>query len=135
MALTEVDAWKVDKAQLTSYLTSNPHELRAALAYTNAILDIFVNRVNDLEHMNAYLRVASRLVSLAKRFGKPEAEGILIEAPVTQQDIAGSLAMSRESVSRELNKLIAKGTIKYHNQLIIIEDMQALENEISSYPE
>lgn len=135
IAITDVEVLKVDKAALTDYLDKNPQELHEALSYINMILDIFVNRVNDLEHNIAYLRVAARLVSLAKRFGKAEDGGVLIEAPLTQQEIAASLSLTRESVSREMGKLIEKQIIEYHDQLLFIKDLNMLEKEIREYPE
>lgn len=134
-AMTPVIAWKADKDLFTEFLSKDKKMLFLALEYSNTLLDIFVSRVNDLEHMNAYLRVVSRLISMAKRFGKQLENGILIEAPVTQQDIASSIALTRESVSREISKLVEKNIIQYQNQLILINDINKLEAEIRQYPE
>lgn len=134
-AMNEVTAWKAEKNDFTEFLHKDKKFLDLALEYSNTILDVFVNRVNDLEHMNAFLRVASRLVTMAKRFGREMDGGVLIQAPVTQQDIAGSLSLSRESVSREISKLEQKGIIQYRDQLIYIADLNSLEKEIKEYPE
>ncbi len=135
VAMNEVNAWKAEKSKFTEFLHKDSKLLDLALEYSNTILDVFVNRVNDLEHMNAFLRVASRLVTMSKRFGKDVDGGVLIQAPVTQQDIASSLALSRESVSREISKLEQKGIIDYRDQLIYIADLRSLEREIKEYPE
>lgn len=135
VAMNEVIAWKAEKTKFTEFLHKDSRLLDLALEYSNTILDVFVNRVNDLEHMNAFLRVASRLITMSKRFGKELDGGVLIQAPVTQQDIAGSLALSRESVSREISKLEQKGIIEYRDQLIFVTNLDLLKNEIIQYPE
>lgn len=134
-AMNDVTAWKAEKTDFTKFLHKDNKFLDLALEYSNTILDVFVNRVNDLEHMNAFLRVASRLVTMSKRFGKVVDGGVLIQAPVTQQDIASSLALSRESVSREISKLEQQDIIRYVDQLIFIVDPIRLEKAIKDYPQ
>jgi CRP/FNR family transcriptional regulator len=133
MAMTPVTAWKVDKSSFSAYISSSPEILNAALEYSNTILNIFVNRVNDLEHMNAYLRVMAALLRLSTRFGKAKGHGVLIDLPITHQELGSALALTRETVSREIGKLIDKQIIKYNDNLIFINKIEELEKEMSEY--
>lgn len=50
-------------------------------------------------------RIIAELISLAERFGESHGNRILIEAPITHQDIADSINMTRETASRALEQL------------------------------
>ena len=129
-AVTPIVVRKVPKQDFTDYLLAHPNELLQAVEYTTLIMDVFVNRVNDMAHLTAYLRLTGRLLSLLDRFGKIEGEGALLELPITHHDLASSIAMSRETVSRELSKLEKKGLIEYRNQLIFVPDVKKMKNEV-----
>ena len=132
-AITPVLVRKVPKPIFTEYLLNNPQELLQAVEYTTRIMDVFVNRVNDMAHLTAYLKVIGRLLSLADRFGKVDVKGkgILIEIPITRGDLASSVAMTRETVSREISKLEKADLIHYRNQLIYIPNICKLKSELN----
>ena len=129
-AITSIVVRKVPKQEFTDYLLTHPHEMLQAVEYTTLIMDIFVNRVNDMAHLTAYSRLTGRLLSLVERFGKTEGAGALIELPVSHHDLAGSISMSRETVSRELRKLERKGLIEYRNQLIFVKNVSKMKSEL-----
>jgi predicted transcriptional regulator len=60
------------------------------------------------------------------RFGKTTLKGTLIEAPITHQDIADSLNMVRETVSRTIEKLIAQNLIEQINHSFVLTDVVKL---------
>jgi len=55
---------------------------------------------------------------------------IVIEAPVTHQDIADSINMTRETASRALELLTKDGLIIQKNHLFILKDVEKLQDEI-----
>ncbi len=91
-------------------------------------LDIYRNRIDNLEFTDARSRLISRLLYLALRFGEEHKEGVRIGVRMTHYDIAGSIALVRETVSRELEKLGKQKLIKVEEGHIIILDRQKLEN-------
>lgn len=97
------------------------------------VLDVHVDRVDTLEQTKAYPRIISMLLFLAKRFGKSEGSAVLIDAPITHQDIASSINMTRETASRELEKLEKKGLLKYMGHLLFITDVGKLSEELEKY--
>lgn len=129
-AVTPVVVRKVPKQVFQDYLLSRPGELLEAVKYTTMIMDVFVNRVNDMAHLTAYLRIIGRLLSLAERFGTPDGEGVLINLPLTHHDLASTIAMTRETVSREMSKLESQGLITYRNQLMYITSVEKMRNEL-----
>ncbi len=95
------------------------------------VLDIHVDRVDNLELTKAYPRLIARLLFLAKRFGKKEGKETILNIPIAHKDIANSINMTRETASRELEKLAKKGLVRSNKEhLLIITDIQELQKEL-----
>jgi CRP-like cAMP-binding protein len=71
-------------------------------------------------------RVAARLVELADRFGQQTDEGLRIDLPLSQDELAGWTGSSREAVTKALRTLRAQGWIRTGRLRVIITDMDAL---------
>lgn len=92
--------------------------------------NIYLDRIDNLEYKYARERLVYRLLFLAGRFGKKTDNGFVVPY-FTQQDLASSINLSRESAVRELNKLKNKGLIEYSSTSIILKDINALSHEIN----
>lgn len=111
-AMDEVLAQRVEAERLRDLVQSDATVARELLEQFAEREWLFTNRIENLELATAYQKVAYRLIGLQLRFGRPDAKGaIVIDAPITQQDIAESLNMIRETASREIEKLEAKGLV------------------------
>ena len=77
-------------------------------------------------------RLASFLVRLAQKEGKPNADGIEVTLPVSNQELASQIGTVRELVSRNLSRLQAEGLIKMDGRSVIVLDLKGLEAELSS---
>jgi CRP/FNR family transcriptional regulator, cyclic AMP receptor protein len=71
-------------------------------------------------------RVARRLVELAERFGEASGSGVQIDLGLSQEELAGWAASSREAVSKALQTLKARGWIETQRRSVTILDLQAL---------
>lgn len=76
-------------------------------------------------------RVAARLVELAERFGRPVAEGIKIDLPISQDELAGWIGASREAVSKALGVLRSSGWIRTSRLSFTVRDLPALRDRAS----
>ncbi len=92
---------------------------------------ILADRLDNLEYSHARERVIYRLLFLAGRFGEKIEDGILINAPVTQQLLASTINLQRETVSREVESLEAARLISYANHKIVIRNLKKLTKMIS----
>lgn len=99
------------------------------------LLDVHIDRVDNLEITKAYPRLVAMLLHLAKRFGRKEGKSIKIDIRLTHSDIANSVNMTRETASREMERLQRKGLIKYQVKLIIIKNIEELKEELSAHYE
>jgi CRP/FNR family transcriptional regulator, cyclic AMP receptor protein len=70
-------------------------------------------------------RVARRLNSLVQESGRPVRDGIMLEF-LSQEDLAGWTAASREAVNRALHQLRAVGCLRSERRRMIVTDPDAL---------
>ncbi|MCH6265211.1 MULTISPECIES: Crp/Fnr family transcriptional regulator [Neobacillus] len=72
----------------------------------------------------------STLIRISNSFGVKTNKGILIELPLTNQELANFCGTSREVVNRLLADLRKTGVISINKGTITIHDMDYLKNEI-----
>jgi CRP/FNR family transcriptional regulator, cyclic AMP receptor protein len=87
---------------------------------------ILTNRMENLEYRKARDRLVYRLLFLASRFGIREHGLLRIETPLTHEILASTINLTRESVSRELEKLEKENLIERSGHSIVIFDVQGL---------
>ena len=89
-------------------------------------------RIENLVFGDAYRRVISVLLYIAKHFGEETKKGIIVDHRFTQQDIATLVGIARETASIEMSRLEKMGFIKYIDHSMIFENIQNLENELTA---
>lgn len=99
------------------------------------IVNILAQRIENLEHTNAYARVMLHLLGLAKMFGSQQGGETTLTIPLTHYDFGHSINISRETASRELEILKKKNLISERNHLITIVDLQKLRQEFEKFYE
>ncbi|MDO8673448.1 MAG: Crp/Fnr family transcriptional regulator [Dehalococcoidia bacterium] len=87
--------------------------LSSRLRQTNEVLQ-------DAAFLDIPSRLAKRLLELAESHGVRTPEGILIDLTLTQEEIAGMVGATRESVNKALRLYIDKGLISREKQRITI---------------
>lgn len=78
---------------------------------------------------NAYNKVAAIILICVERFGLIGKKSIVIQVPLTHQDIANLLGLARETVSIEMEKLQEKGLIKHLGKYLVVKNIQRLKEE------
>jgi CRP-like cAMP-binding protein len=71
-------------------------------------------------------RVASRIVELSERFGLAAEGSISIDFPLTQEELAGWTACSRDSVVKALQSMRDLGWIETSRRHITVIDLEAV---------
>jgi CRP-like cAMP-binding protein len=89
---------------------------------------IHSERIMSLEYRTVRERLISFLLGSAKRFGSKTDEGMLLNVPLRQQDIASSINASRETTGRELAALEQKGLIEAKRSFILLKDTAKLKS-------
>jgi len=119
--------WRIGRKQYLEYLQSNPDVLPPLLDMAIEMYRRHSERILNLEYRTVRERLVSFLLTMSTRFGKQTKEGLVIDVPLRQQDIASSINSSRETTSRELSYLERKGLIKLVPPKIILKDIEKLQ--------
>lgn len=100
-----------------------------ALTVLNAVardLEAAHETIHAISTMPVEARIALLLLRLADRLGEAERDGILIQSPLSQQDLAAMVATTAETVSRVISGLRRSGHVETGRQWIRIRDRAAL---------
>lgn len=99
------------------------------------ILDQFVlyqARVDNLEYKTARQRLAYRLIFMCRRFGKQNDDGAIVLPRFTHSDLASTINLARESVSRELSRFEKLGLISSQDGRLLVLNLNGLRLQIGS---
>lgn len=130
-AITPTTLWRIDRKDFLSEL-DNPDNLSAVLDMTIEMYRLHSERIINLEYRSVRERLISFLLTMSQRFGKEHADGLMIDLPLRQQDIASSINSSRETTSRELSLLEKKGLINHKPHYIILKEVEKLRSYLES---
>jgi len=72
----------------------------------------------------------STLIRMTNSYGVQKNDGILIDLPLTNQELANFCGTSRESTNRILNELKKEAVISINKGKIVVHDLQFLKDEI-----
>jgi CRP-like cAMP-binding protein len=116
-AFTDCELFVISREEYQKYLKANP-----VAAYE--ILDRRVNqsisytlRVNALIQSNAHAKLIHNLHFLCLRFGKDvRQDRVAINLPLTQQELADFIGLTRETTALELKALKDRGVVSYSNR-------------------
>ena len=92
-------------------------------------LDKLLTRIEFLVFGKAETRVVSALLFLARHFGRQKNKEVQIQYLFTHKDIASFAGISRETASREIEKLVRKKVIEYKNHLLLINNLETLKKQ------
>jgi CRP-like cAMP-binding protein len=125
VALTAVEAAVVAEHEFAAIL-SDPGVLRE-------LLMVVVGRLRDADRkriefaaLDTVGRVATRALELADRFGRRSADGVVVELPISQEELAGWCGASREATVKALRTLRELGWLRTARGSLLIVDETAL---------
>ena len=131
-ALTAVEVGRAPRDAVVKFIKDKPTLIFELMS---ELIEDYAESLKRIEHLvfsDAYRRVISVLLYIAKHFGEKSDKGILIGHHFTQQDIATLTGVARETARIELGKLTKKRLIKKVDHSILIESLKKLELELIS---
>lgn len=132
-ALTAVEVGRAPRDQMVNFIKDKPIIIFELLS---ELIEDYTESLKRIEHLvfsDAYRRVISILLYIAKHFGKEQGNNhCKVNHRFTQQDIATLVGVARETASLEMAKLEKKGLVKYVDHSMIFENIAKLELELTS---
>jgi CRP/FNR family transcriptional regulator, cyclic AMP receptor protein len=112
---------------LNGYLAAHP-------AADRAVRDRIVARLREATQERIQVnnaspvprRLAWALCLLAERYGVPVPDGVLVDVPLSQADIASLIATTEQSVRKALAGLRAEGVVRWTYRKTVITDLDRL---------
>src|SRR3989338_687625 len=131
-ALTDVEVGRAPKDKVVNFIKDKP---KVIFELMSELLEDYAETLTRVEHLvfsDAYRRVISVLLYIAKHFGDNDGKQIRVGNRFTHQDIATLVGVARETASIEMVKLEKKGLVEYSDHLMLFKSIPNLELELSS---
>jgi len=132
-ALTPVEVGRAPRSEVVDFIKNKPELIFSLMG---ELLEEYGETLTRIEHLvfsDAYRRVLSVYIYLAKHFGEEVKGKIVVKHRFTHQDIATLVGVARETATTEINKLESKEFIKYVNHSIVYSNLDVLEEELYSF--
>jgi CRP-like cAMP-binding protein len=126
-AMTKVTVLRASKDKLRAAMGHNAWLSQEILKQAVNIITVYTQRIQTLEFRSARGRIIAELLNLAERFGELHGKEVFINAPITHQDIADSINMTRETASRALELLFEEGLMGQKDHLFTVLDLPKLQ--------
>ena len=125
-AVDPVEALVVPTSAFRTFLETNPRVMFF-------LMQRLIGRLREADRKRVEFgatdtigRVAARLVELSERYGKRTPQGIRIDLPITQEELASWVGSSREGVNKALNTLKGLHWVETERRSITVLDVEAL---------
>jgi CRP/FNR family transcriptional regulator, anaerobic regulatory protein len=130
-ALEDVSVCILTKDDFDGIIRKNPDITFKMLEYVHDRLVSVENLVQTLSTKDVESRLASLLVNSIKEFGNETDNGTVLEMPLSREEMANYIGITRETISRKLTSLQDEGIVELvGNKKIIIKDIETLRNMI-----
>jgi CRP/FNR family transcriptional regulator, nitrogen oxide reductase regulator len=117
----------IEKNLFRNILEKYPAVTLALLDVTHSRLRAARERVRQLSALPAEKRLVHTLLKLVEKLGKESDHGLLINVPLSREDLAQMTGTTTETTSRVLSQLQKEGLIQSGRQWIAVQDYQQLQ--------
>lgn len=118
---------RIDSSEFQRLLERLPGLALRVLEFAGVRLEEAREAISGLSSATAEQRIARTLLRLAERHGEESAEGLLLQLPLPQQDLAALTGTTIETVSRSLSQWRRQGVITSGRRWIAITDLAGLQ--------
>ena len=126
MALDPIVAQVIAGVDFEAFLEQHPRVLMIVMRKIMERLRDADRRRVEFGSQHTMGRVAGYLAEMAERHGRPIDAGIEIGVALSQEELAGYIVASRESVARALTTLRRRGVITTGRRSVVVLDLDGL---------
>ncbi|KNF09800.1 global nitrogen regulator [Gottschalkia purinilytica] len=128
-ALEDVNMCQLTKDDFDDVLRKNPDMALKVLQVVYERISKLETLIQSLSTKDIESRVSGLLLNFIKDFGVPKGNNVELDLPLSREDIANYIGVTRETISRKLNSMQEEGILKLvGNKKIIIQDLEKLES-------
>jgi CRP-like cAMP-binding protein len=125
-ALTPVEVLAVAAGSFNEFLDRHPRVLRRLLIDVVGRLRSRVRHQLEFGAGDALGRVCARLADLADRYGEARPDGVVVQSPLNQSELAAWTGLSREAVVKALRALRQLDWIDVSGRTFVVKDFERL---------
>lgn len=114
------------KAELQALLAQSAELQQAFMQLNCKRLRHMFRRMEELQTLPLWQRVAIQLQRLSRQFGRAGADGLVIELHLTQGDLADLLCASRQRINGVLGQLQRQGVLTHQAARLTVHDAERL---------
>lgn len=129
-ALADTKVLRIPREQYVEALNGDPDIMADTIKLLSKYSYCFTEELDNLQYRTARQRVCYRLFVLASHFGQRTEKGIQINQAVSNEYIARSTNMTRETASREITSLARQHIIFMSGNRITIADTRKLRQAL-----
>lgn len=127
VAMTPVCVLSIDKAAFRAVLSRYPSAALKVLDIVGHRLQSAREMVRQLSAFSVEKRIAYVLLRLADKLGKRRSVGLLIDTPLSREDLAKMTGATVETASRVMSAFQRQGLIDSGRQWVSLKDRPGLE--------
>ena len=120
-------------AQFRALLDAHPQWYRHFARVLSEKLRLALSAIEDTLLLPLSVRLAKRLLDLARVYGEPTPQGLLIRLHLPQEDLGRMLGATRQSINKELRAYESRGLLQRRNGRIVIRDAAALLASVQAH--
>lgn len=130
-AIVDTEVFSIDFEKLKTEAEADPLIYKNLFQEAGVRLEDNIQRLENLALKNSYKRLAHQVAYFARHFAKETPAGTKLNLPLTHQDLADILSLTRETVSTSMVELRKKKLIAVGKD-IVVPDIEKLEEEAYS---
>ena len=130
IAQTDCCILQISSAAFESILSDHPEVARRAIEVVSQRLAESQEIIKQLSSYTAEQRIAAALLRLAGKLGETRGENVLIQLPLSRQDLAAMTGLTTETVSRVMSHFAEERLIKSGRKWVTITDAKKLQQRI-----
>lgn len=128
--ITDCEMILIKKEQFEEFILNDPEAMNALVAWLSTGYLKAQMKCQDLIMNGKKGGLYSILIRLCNTYGVRNDDGILIDLPLTHQELANLTYGTREVIQRALKDLREKDIIAYDNQKFTIKKLNYLKEEV-----
>ncbi|MFP7297620.1 Crp/Fnr family transcriptional regulator [Neobacillus niacini] len=128
--LSDCEILAIKKDQFEDFIMNDPDAMNAFVAWLSTSYIKAQMKCQDLIMNGKKGGLYSILIRLCNTYGVKTEDGILIDTPLTHQELANLTFGTREVIQRALKELREKDVIAYDQQKFTIKNLKYLQKEV-----